>query len=193
MNGEQNKRLFFGAFATVCVAAVKVEDRAMEPWGMGAPEFRIKLMGASPNKEKSYELGPIFYFDFKNTKCNWWKHAREQSFNTLVYEWLYDAYEENYDVITFYVQEQDGKKIKKLSLEGNIGVKASAGLNSANNSNNPNLAPFSVGASTEHKLAYEVNFVDDEDMGWRTLFYFDDPNKVLEFNGVGRMKVQLGQ
>jgi hypothetical protein len=188
--------------SNVRITKIEVLDRAMEPWGMGPPEFRIKLMGANKNTGKSYEIGPTFYFDFKGTDLFGWN--RTQTFNSLVCEWYYDVYETNYDVITFYVQETDKGKLKKLTLAGNIGIKASAGLNAANNSttndttgNTTSVAtsgvPFSVGASTEHALSYEVDFIDDEDMGSREYFYFENPNTIFEFNGVGRMKVHITQ
>ncbi|MDR0829262.1 MAG: fibronectin type III domain-containing protein [Prevotellaceae bacterium] len=181
--------------SNVKITKIKVENRGMEPWGMGPPEFVIALAGGKKTDLTTKDLGTK-RFDFNGTDLRGWD--REQYFNRTINEWFYDVYEGNYDVLTIYIQETDKGKLKKLDLTGNVGVKAAVGINNGTGASegSPNLSPFSAGVSTENTLAYEFNFVDEEDMGFNIYYYFEPVNKIMEFNGAnnsGKMKVYFGQ
>jgi len=175
--------------SNVKIDKIEVTDRAMEPWGMGPPEFRIIVMGYDRATNKSCNLSDVIYCDFKNTLKGWWNNARTQTFNKQLYEWRRDAYSENYEIITIHIQEVDYVKMKKLGLKGSIGAKGGIGINDT--SKDPSPYPFSAGVTADFALEGEVEFFKDKNMGWKRMFYFENPKQTFKYDAIGSMNVYI--
>ncbi|MDR1652136.1 MAG: hypothetical protein LBS01_00520 [Prevotellaceae bacterium] len=75
-----------------------------ESWPNGPPEYRIKVLNVNSAKQ-TFELQPNIICDFSGTTLFGWD--RTQTFNKFVIPW--DSGENGfwYDMLTFYVMEQD--------------------------------------------------------------------------------------
>jgi hypothetical protein len=173
--------------SNVMVDKIEVTDKKMEPWVYGPPEFRIRIVGTNNATQTAFELGKIIYFDFKSVKNNWWKYGREQSFNKNLYAWKRNVDDENYDVITIHIEEDDNNIIKELSLEGKVGVKGSIGVNNTS----PTTTPFTASVSADISATCKINFINGDHLGWRRLFYYENPQQNLTFSGEGSLILKI--
>lgn len=164
--------------SAVRIKSIKCDGRSFEPWGMGPPEFRIKVVGGNKKDKTTFEIAKCLYCDFGGIDVFGWDET--QSFNKLVYDWPYNLYETNYDVITLYLIESDhGDNWTKLKFTGKIGGKTALKLGIDSLANSP--VNFNTSIDTEGALEAEYDFLADEDLGYVDYYYYEPLNKTLEF------------
>ncbi len=161
----------------VKIKSIVCNGREFEPWGMGPPEFRIKIVGGNKKDKTTIELAKCIYLDFGGTDLLGWD--RTQYFNKLAYDWPYNLYETNYDVITFYLIESDHNNFEQLEFTGKIGGKSAIKVGAETSPNSP--YSINAGIETESAISAKYDFLKDEDLGWRDYFYYEPIDKSLEF------------
>lgn len=147
-------------YSPVRIKKIKCNSK-LESWSRGSPEFCIKVLGVnSKDKTKSYEIQSEIYIAFKGGIFGW---DKEQSFNVLVVNWKPDIW---YDVLTFFVVEDDHNKKWELSYNAKLYYKNDLG----------------DGLNVDSSLESKYNFSHEgEKVGYGYLDYFEKPEKWIEF------------
>jgi PBP1b-binding outer membrane lipoprotein LpoB len=161
----------------VRIKSLVCDGREFEPWGMGPPEFRIKIVGGNKKDKTTNEIAKCIYLDFGGTDIFGWD--KTQYFHKLAYDWPYNLYETNYDVITLYLIESDHNNFEQLEFTGKIGGKSAIKVGTETLPNSPNS--ISAGIDTESAISAKYDFLKDEDLGWRDYYYYEPIDKTLEF------------
>ena len=145
----------------------------VESWFRGAPEFCIKVLNVnSQDKTKAYEVQPEIYIQFSGSIFGW---AKTQYFNVLVLNWKMDEW---YDVLSFYVIEDDSNDRDDFTLSAKVNFKL-------------DFLDGTLGEGSTAEL--NVNFSHKgETIGNGYLNYFDGIGKVIEFPNYG-FKMTVGE
>ncbi len=167
----------------VRVKKIECKGRDFEPWGMGPPEFSITVFtgqkSESNNKTKTIKLcAKIIEFSGYDAWFGSWD--RTQEFNVKLFDWIYNLYEKNYDVVTIQLAEHDFEGWEEFSFTGKIGRKFAIKNSIKPSANSP--LQFDAGIFLEDALNIKYNFAKSEDLGYCDYFYYEPINKTLEFS-----------
>lgn len=139
-------------------------NQCMDGWLQGAPEYYLKVIGLNGSGDAA-ELNTVwmYFSDGYNDQ--------EESFtNKNIYRWVYDALENGWlSQIQLWLYESDGGSLESVEVSvpisftiGNVSIEAGPSI--------------SFSFDKEH---------DDDDCGSVSLFYFDNPEQVLQFPNYG--------
>ena len=140
----------------------------IEAWYSGAPEFYIKVFKPTINSNGEYVTSDLgierrFAFDSRN--------STSQSFSdALLYEWLVGEDFSWNDAIALYVMEGDNNFDSEFSAGISVPIKDSVTLN------------LSYKACSKVNSSFSTS---GQYCGSSTLYYFDNPEKSLNFTSYG--------
>ncbi|MCQ2138999.1 MAG: hypothetical protein MJZ09_01335 [Bacteroidales bacterium] len=146
----------------IYVKKISIDDLStIEYWIRGKPEFELKVVGINSSGQ-TVEIQSDQYFDFDS-------RTNTQSFSGRnIYNWIYSGNGGWYDAITFMLVERD--------IEFSLTLTAKA-----------EYAHKGVGALT-YSLGGEANVVFTHrgfNCGNKSIYYYEQPNRVLSFPSGG--------
>ena len=147
--------------SSIYVKRIEIDNyRDLETWGRGAPEFYLSVYKANSSGE-AIRVRNEMEFAFNDKK-------NAQNFSGKeVYQWLYNSDYKWYDNLTLSLMEGDGESIK-LKLGVSIPIKLAE------------IISIEPSASVEFTIKN-----GGQNCGETSLFYFDNPNRVLNFPNYG--------
>lgn len=147
--------------SSIYVKRIEIDNyRDLETWGRGAPEFYLSIYKANSSGE-AIRVRNEMEFAFNDKK-------NAQNFSGKeVYQWLYNSDYKWYDNLTLSLMEGDGESIK-LKLGVSIPIKLAE------------IISIEPSASVEFTIKN-----GGQNCGETSLFYFDNPNRVLNFPNYG--------
>ena len=147
--------------SSIYVDRIEVDNyRDVEGWPLGAPDFYLSIYKSNSSGEATRVRSEIqFLFDGKKNSQNY--SGRE------VYQWMYNSDYKWYDNLTFSLIEGDGDN-SKIKISVSIPIKAAEVI------------------KVEPTVSVEFTLTNDgERCGESSLFYFENPNNVLNFPNYG--------